>query len=64
MSNNNLKPCPVCGAKAFKWHWTDGAAVQCDKYDRNKHNVRVVADTEEEAVRLWDDLKDTDFNRD
>ena len=64
--NNNeiIKPCPVCGAKAFIWHWTDGTAVQCDKYNRYDHNVRVIANTREEAIKLWNDLENTVIDKD
>lgn len=56
-ANEILKPCPICGAKAYIWNWTDGAAVQCDDYNPYKHNVKVVADTREQAAKLWNDRK-------
>lgn len=48
-----LKPCPFCGAKAFKWNTKYDCYVECAAYDASSHRVMVSASTEEKAVRLW-----------
>lgn len=48
-----LKPCPFCGAEAFKWHTFKCVTIECACYDVDKHRIMVSADNEPEAVRLW-----------
>ena len=51
--NEELKPCPFCGSKAFLWSWNGGTGVQCSNFDSFRHIVQVCAKTREEAIEEW-----------
>lgn len=51
--NNNLKPCPFCGAEAYMWSWNYGTAIQCSKFNCDTHLIQVRGQTSAEAIERW-----------
>ena len=68
MVRDDLKRCPFCGAKAFMWSWNGGTAIQCDNYQnkskgKDGHLVQVEADTQEEAIKLWNTRTEGNYGK-
>ena len=57
----DLKPCPFCGGIADMWRTNYHVWIECENFrvnDSDCHMVQVSADTEEEAVRKWEERYD------
>lgn len=60
MSIQNLKRCPFCNGQANMWQTNYQTFIQCENYDattHGRHLIQVSADTEEEAIKKWNERK-------
>ena len=59
--NEELKPCPFCGGKAYAWEWNGGARIDCENWrgtDGKEHFVGIGAKTMKEAIEIWNRRRD------
>lgn len=66
MTENKLKPCPFCGSEAFLWstnYQTWVQCAECDSGDHYRHLIQISADTEEQAIKIWNTRADLEEDK-